>query len=110
MICQPNWMMYHPIFYFCMGYTLIKKGEKRMKSLNEAVVERLNKFMGERNITQYKLAQLSGIPFPTIKSIMQRRTKGITLKTIIMLADGLGITPSEFINDESFLVENLELD
>ena len=81
-----------------------------MKSINDVVVERLCKFMGERNLTQYKLSQLSGIPFPTIKSIMQRRTKGITLKTIIMLADGLSITPSEFINDESFLAKNLELE
>ncbi len=81
-----------------------------MKTINDVVVDRLCKFMGEQNLTQYKLAQLSGIPFPTIKSIMQRRTKGITLKTIIMLADGLGITPSEFINDKSFLAENLELE
>ena len=81
-----------------------------MKSINDVVVERLCKFMGERNLTQYKLAQLSCIPFPTIKSIMQRRTKGITLKTIIMLADGLSITPSEFINDEAFLAKNLELE
>lgn len=81
-----------------------------MKSINEAVVDRLCTIMGEKNLTQYKLAQLSGIPFPTIKSIMQRRTKGISLKTIIMLADGLGISPSEFINDKSFLAENLNLD
>lgn len=62
-----------------------------MKTLNDAVVERLYKYMGEKNLTQYKFAQLSGIPFPTIKSIMQRRTNGISLKTIILLADGLGI-------------------
>ena len=81
-----------------------------MKSINDVVVERLCKYMGERNLTQYKLAQLSGIPFATIKSIMQRRTKGITLKTIIMLADGLNIAPSEFIDDKCFLAENLKLD
>ena len=81
-----------------------------MKTINDVVVERLLKFMDEKSLTQYKLAQLSGIPFPTIKSIMQRRTKGISLKTIIMLADGLSITPSEFINDNSFLAENLELE
>ena len=81
-----------------------------MKSINDVVVERLCKFMGERNLTQYKLAQLSGIPFPTIKSIMQRRTKGITLKTIIMLSDGLNIKPSEFIDDPAFFAENLKLD
>ncbi len=81
-----------------------------MKTINDAIVERLCKFMGERNLTQYKLSQLSGIPFPTIKSIMQRRTKGITLKTIIMLSDGLGIKPSEFIDDPAFLADNLKLD
>ena len=81
-----------------------------MKTINDAIVERLYKYMGERNLTQYKLAQLSGIPFPTIKSIMQRRTKDITLKTIIMLSDGLKLSPSEFLNDPSFNIENLTLD
>ena len=80
-----------------------------MKTLNDAVVERLCKYLGERDMTQYRLSQLSGVPFPTIKSIMQRRTKGISLKTVIMLANGLEITPSEFLNDEIFLADNLDL-
>ena len=69
-----------------------------MKSISDAVVERLCKFMGDQNLTQYKLSQLSGVPFATIKSIMQRRTKDISLKTIIMLSDGLKIKPSDFID------------
>lgn len=81
-----------------------------MKNLSDVVVERLCKYLGKKNLTQYKLAQLSGLPFPTIKSIMQKRTKGISLKTIILLAHGLDITPSEFINDSSFLSENLNLE
>lgn len=81
-----------------------------MKTINEAVVERLCKFMGEKNLTQYKLAQQSGVPFSTIKSIMQRRTKDITLKTIIMLAEGLEISASEFIGDPAFLANNLDLE
>ena len=81
-----------------------------MKNLNDVVVERLCKYMGEQNLTQYRLAQLSGIPFPTIKSIMQRRTKGISLKTIILLSNGLGISPSEFLNENSFLADNLDLE
>ena len=80
-----------------------------MKTINDAVVSRLNKYMEEQNLTQYRLAQLSGIPFPTIKSIMQRKTNDITLKTIIMLSYGLGISPSEFIADTSFSYENLTL-
>ena len=81
-----------------------------MKNIGEAVADRLSKYMGERNLTQYKLAQLSNLPFATIKSIMQRRTKGISLKTIIMLANGLKISPSEFIDSEDFSIENLNLD
>lgn len=81
-----------------------------MKTLNEVVVEKLLKYMGEKDLTQYKLAQLSGLPFATVKSIMQRRTKGIDLKTIILLSHGLGIKPAEFINDDRFLAENLDLD
>lgn len=81
-----------------------------MKSINDAVFERLCKYMEEKKLTQYKLAQLCNIPFSTIKSIMQKRTKGISLKTIILIAHGLEISPSEFLNDDSFLAENLELD
>ena len=81
-----------------------------MKTLNEVVIDRLNFYMGKLNLTQYALTQKSGVPFPTIKSIMQRRTKGITLKTVIMLAHGVGVSVSEFLDDDSFNFENLELD
>lgn len=82
----------------------------KMKTINDAVVERLYKYMEEKNITQYKLAQLSGVPFPTIKSIMQRKTNNITLKTLMMLSDGLGIKLIDFLNDPSFDSKNLDLD
>lgn len=81
-----------------------------MKTINDAVVDRLCYYLEERKITQYKLAILSGIPFATIKSIMQRRTKNITLKTIILLAGGLGISVKEFLDDDSFDVENIIID
>ena len=81
-----------------------------MKTLNEVVIDRLNFYMGKLNLTQYALAQISGVPFPTIKSIMQRRTKGIELKTILLLAHGVGVSVSEFLNHESFGYENLELE
>lgn len=81
-----------------------------MKTINEAVVERLYEYMRQKDLTQYKLAQMCNVPFPTIKSIMQKRTKGISLKTIILLSDGLGVTPSEFLNSPLFAAENLEID
>lgn len=81
-----------------------------MKTLNDAVRERLLKYMGERDLTQYRLAQISGVPFPTLKSIMQRRTKGMSFKTIILLADGLNVSLSEFFDDECFSIDNLALE
>ena len=80
-----------------------------MKSLNEAIVERLCQYMNEKNLTQYKLAQLSGVPFPTIKSIMQRRTKDISLKTLICLTEGLGVPVHQFLDSDAFFPENLDL-
>ncbi len=81
-----------------------------MESINDVVVNRLCHYLDAKKITQYRLAALSGIPFATIKSIMQRRTKNITLKTVIMLADGLGVTVSEFLDDPSFCPDNLDLE
>ncbi len=81
-----------------------------MESINDVVVNRLCHYLDEKKITQYRLSILSGIPFATIKSIMQRRTKNITLKTVIMLANGLSISVSEFLNDDSFNPDNLDLE
>lgn len=71
-------------------------------NLIEIVVFRLLKYMNEQNLTQYELAQRSGVPFSTIKSIMQRKTKNISLKTIIMLSKGLGMRTKDFLDDIKF--------
>ena len=81
-----------------------------MKNISDVVVDRLCKYMGEQDLTQYKLASLSGLPYATVKSIMQKRTKSIDFKTIILLASGLGIKPSEFVDTDAFLAENLNLE
>ena len=83
---------------------------EKIKTLNEAVIDRINFFMGGQISTQYDLAKISGVPYPTIKSIMQRRTKGITLKTVFLIAYAFGVSVSEFFGDNAFLYENLELD
>ena len=80
-----------------------------MKKLNDVFVDRIKKYMKEQNLTQYRLAYNSGVPFATVKSIMQKRTKNITLKTIILFASGLNITPSKLIEGDEFLEENLDI-
>ena len=81
-----------------------------MKTLNDVVIDRINHYLNGPIQTLYTLAEISGVPYPTIKSIMQRRTKGITLKTVVMLARAFQISVSEFFNDEAFIYENLDLE
>ena len=81
-----------------------------MKTLSDVVVERLLYYMEQQSLSQYKLAKISNVPLPTVKSIMQKRTKGMALKTVFMFAKGLGVTPSEFLNYDGFTAEDLELE
>ena len=57
--------MHHPNFY--NNFVIYFYIGEYMKTLNDVVVERLLKFMAEQNLTQYKLAEISGVPYPTIK-------------------------------------------
>lgn len=81
-----------------------------MSNLIEAVIGRLYKYMDERKLTLYRLSIISGVPFATVKSLFQRQTKGIELKTVLMFVQGLKVTPSEFFDDPAFSAENLLLE
>lgn len=88
----------------------MKYPKNKSNTFNNAIRRKLNFYMGKKNLTQYKLAQLSNVPYSTIKNIMQGRTNSISAKTLILLVNGLGIPLYEFFNDECFLIENLDLD
>lgn len=83
--------------------------KRKNTKISRAFIERMDKYMGEKNMTQYDLSIASGIPYPTIKSIMQGRTSDINYSTISLIAYGFGMKPSEFIDDDKFLPENLDL-
>ena len=81
-----------------------------MKNITDAVVEKLCKYMGQKNFTQYRLAEKSGLPFSTVKSIMQKKTKNISLKTVICLCKGVEVPLAEFLDDKAFSHDNLNFD
>ena len=41
---------------------------------------------------------------------MNGRNKTVTLSTVLMLARGFQMSPDEFLNDEIFRSDNLEID
>jgi len=79
-------------------------------TVNDAVAKRISALLKEKNMSQYRLEQLSGIQHGSMQCIMNGRNKTVTLSTIIMLAKGFDISVVEFLNDEIFDVKNLELE
>ena len=76
----------------------------------KAVIKRINELLVKNDITLYRLEQNSGILHGTMMSIMKNRNKNITLKTLYQLARGFNMTIIEFLNNEVFLNEELEID
>ena len=79
-------------------------------TVNDAVAKRISKLLREKEISQYRLEQESGIQHGSMQCIMNGRNKTVTLSTVIMLAKGFGMSLTEFLDDELFRSEDLETD
>lgn len=78
--------------------------------VNKAVAMRISKLLKEKNMTQYRLEQNSGILHGTMACIMSERNKTVTLSTIILIARGFNMTLQEFLNDPLFDDKNLNIE
>ena len=79
-------------------------------TVNNAVAKRISKLLSEKNMSQYRLEQESGIQHGSMQCIMNGRNKTVTLSTIIMLARGFDMSLTDFLNDELFNPENLDIE
>ncbi|MBQ4165389.1 MAG: helix-turn-helix transcriptional regulator [Oscillospiraceae bacterium] len=79
-------------------------------TVNNAVAQRISKLLKEKNMTQYRLEQRSGIQHGSMQCIMNGRNKTVTLSTVIMLAKGFDMTLTEFLDDDIFSSEELEIE
>ena len=79
-------------------------------TVNDAVAKRISTLLKEKNMTQYRLEQNSGIQHGSMQCIMNGRNKTVTLTTIIMLARGFGMSLTDFLDDELFTREDLEIE
>ena len=76
-------------------------------TLSEALAIRVNELMEEKKLTQYRLAQLSGIAETTIADIRKMRNKGTNIQNINSIAQGMGIDLIQFFNSPLFERENI---
>ena len=79
-------------------------------TVNNAVAKRISKLLCEKGITQYRLEQDSGIQHGSMQCIMNGRNKTVTLSTVIMLARGFNMSLTEFLDDELFSSDELEIE
>ena len=79
-------------------------------TVNDAVAKRISALLAEKNMSQYRLEQKSGILHGSMACIMNGRNKTVTLSTVIMLARGFDMTLLEFLGDEVFASEELEVE
>ena len=70
--------------------------------INEAVKEKINKILIERDITINKLASISCLTQSTVDILVNGKSKNPKLLTIVRIWDGLGIDLKEFFDDEIF--------
>lgn len=74
--------------------------------LVDAVYKRIVDLAKERKLTINALANLSGVPRPTIVTMTKSST--VKLSTLYGICDGLNITLQDFFNSPLFSKENIE--
>ncbi len=79
-------------------------------TVNDAVAKRIINLLTEKKMTQYRLEQLSGIQHGHMQWIMSGKSKTVTFSTILRLANGFGMTVLEFLDNDMFLFENLDVE
>ncbi len=79
-------------------------------TINDAVANRIAYLLNIKNMTQYRLEQESGIIHGAMDRILTSKNKTITLTTLYKLARGFNMTIFEFLDDDSFRSDELEID
>ena len=79
-------------------------------TVNNAVAKRISALLREKNMSQYRLEQRTGIQHGSMQCIMNGRNKTVTLSTVIIIARGFDISLTEFLDDEIFQSEELEIE
>ena len=79
-------------------------------TVNDAVAKRVATLLNEKNMSQYRLEQESGIQHGSMQCIMNGRNKTVTLSTVIMLAKGFNMSLTEFLDDNLFYSDELEIE
>lgn len=79
-------------------------------TLNEAFAIRTKELLKEKNMTQYKLCQETGLYPSTMNYILHARTKASNFKSMALIIRALGVSITEFFDCPVFEFDNLEIE
>lgn len=69
---------------------------------SDLIATKLKELMQEKNLSIYKLENLSGVYSSTIAMFLTRKTKTIRLENLLFICEGLNTNLSDFFADERF--------
>ncbi len=78
--------------------------------IQKAVALRVSNLLIKNNMSQYELAKRMLTDQSTIKHIIHEEYKSIKFDTLIKISDAFGMTVQEFLNDDVFKRENLDVE
>lgn len=78
--------------------------------LSEAFSIRVRELLKEKKISQYKLEQLTGLYHSTLNCVLNCKYKSANFNTMALIIRELGVSVSEFFDDEIFNFDNLEIE
>ncbi|MBQ8725907.1 MAG: helix-turn-helix transcriptional regulator [Clostridia bacterium] len=79
-------------------------------TINNAVAKRINDLLRIKGITVYRLEKNAGLVHGTVDRILNGLNKTVTFTTIFKLARGFNMDIYEFLNDDVFRSELIEID
>ena len=77
--------------------------------LNKAFALRVREILKEKKITQYKLAQETGLYHSTMTDILNYKYETPNFRNMALIIRALGMTMTEFFDSELFDFEKLEI-
>lgn len=78
--------------------------------LNKAFSLRVREILKEKKMTQYKLAQETGLYHSTMTDILNCKYKTPNFKNMALIICSLGISMKEFFDSDFFDFKNLKID
>ena len=76
-------------------------------TLSQAVSQRVRQILNEKEMTQYRLEQISGITHGTMNSFLNGRYKSCNLTTLVLIIRAFGMTIKEFFDNPIFESEEI---